>query len=134
MTRRSRLIVGGLVVLLVVLALLQFCRERPRPPSITDRLVQLNRQLLVDSNPRAVFQATICESARLYDALGPDVARESVKAANKRSYTWRGWAAGRRLDSLLGNRTYPAGGKTCDSLNRGEAPRRRSSERRTNSD
>lgn len=71
-----------------------------------DSLAKLHRQLLVDSNPRAIFQQILCEHRRLSrvhgewgsEAIADKVMDTIFKPADK--------PARRRVDGILANSTF----------------------------
>jgi hypothetical protein len=83
-------------------------------PADTDSLYKLLRRLLVDSNPRPVFQAYVCEQARVSDRLpAQDVERrfavlmDTVFTSSERQYFER------NVDARLANELYTLDKEHC---------------------
>lgn len=87
-------------------------RERPssqgtaRDGGPGDSLARLQRQLLTDSNPRAIAQAIVCENVRLgrlYGAIKADVIAREVQETIYRSSDE---AAVRRVEAAVGKNAF----------------------------
>jgi hypothetical protein len=84
-----------------------------RAPDPADSLYTLYRAQLSSDNPVLVEQQIICERGRLDSLLGSAEAARRARAVEERAYTWRDWAARRRVDAALGGREFEASATAC---------------------